>query len=387
MKKQLLPLLFLFAAVSANAQQDIFAISGKNVPRIEFNDFKSLNNDGSSATSIFDVNAQANVKSQQRKSPVTEDKNAYGNAQAMNLAALAYDASGDNLVYMPMFSSNIYVLNQKTKEITLVENEAARVTACDINSHITRMTAGHDGNIYVINNSGTQFLQIKKQNGQYSVSDLGIIQDDPSNGKNSFTAMETGFGGDMIADADNNFYVFSGSGNVFRVSPKLLRAKFIGKIKGLPETYSVNGAAVNSRGKIVVASAKGAPMYEFDLVDLEASALNRDENHHIYDLASKYFANDRKAVAAVSANIEIYPTKVDDRTITVNINDKKINGNLKLSVFDAAGRSVSAMVLPVKKGSLRQQITLSNVVAGAYLVTIADESGNSLLTKKILVTK
>jgi hypothetical protein len=387
MKKQLLPLLFLFAALSANAQQDIFAISGKNVPRIEFNDFKSINADGTSAASFFDVNAQANVKSQQRKTAVTEDKNAYGNAQAMNLAALAYDASGENLVYMPLFSSNVYVLNKKTKEIILVENEVARVTACDINSHITRMTTGHDGNIYAINNSGTQFLQIKKQNGQYSVSDLGIIQDDPSNGKNSFTAMETGFGGDMIADADNNFYVFSGSGNVFRVSPKLLRAKFIGKINGLPETYSVNGAAVNSRGKIVVASAKGAPMYEFDLVDLEASALNRDENHHIYDLASKYFANDRKAVAAVSANIEIYPTKVDDRTITVNINDKKINGNLKLSVFDAAGRSVSAMVLPVKKGSLRQQITLSNVVAGAYLVTIADESGNSLLTKKILVTK
>jgi len=37
-------------------------------------------------------------------------------------------------------------------------------------------------------------LQISKKNGQYSVLDLGIVKDAASNGKNSFTAMETGFG-------------------------------------------------------------------------------------------------------------------------------------------------------------------------------------------------
>ena len=58
---------------------------------------------------------------------------------------------------MPMFSSNIYILNPKTKEITLVENNIARVSSCDINSHITRMATGYNGNIYAVNNAGTQF--------------------------------------------------------------------------------------------------------------------------------------------------------------------------------------------------------------------------------------
>jgi hypothetical protein len=64
-----------------------------------------------------------------------------------------------------------------------VENNVARVTSCDINSHITRMTTGYDGNIYAINNSGTQFLQISRKGNQYVVNDLGIIKDDASNGK------------------------------------------------------------------------------------------------------------------------------------------------------------------------------------------------------------
>lgn len=388
MKKHLFPIILLLLGNTISAQQDFFALSGKDSPRIEFSDFRAMNSDGSSGQSIFGVSSEANVVSQSRKTAVTEDKNTYNHAQSMTLAALALDSSGNNLVYMPMFSSNIYVLNQKTKEITLVENSVARVTSCDINSHITRMTTGYDGNIYAINNAGTQFLQISKKNNQYVVADLGIIQDDTSNGKNSFTAMETGFGGDMIADADNNFYVFSTSGNVFKVSSKELKAKFVGKISGLPENYSVNGAAVNSKGKVVVASAKGAALYELNLDDLEAKQLPGEQNIHIYDLASKYFANNRVAATTTAlANIDIYPTKVDQQTITVNVNDKAVKGNIKVNIFDISGKSVMSTNLSVKDGNLNQQIQLRNLVTGAYLVNITEESGKTLLSKKILVTK
>lgn len=387
MKKHLFPIVLLLFGNTINAQQDFFALTGKNSPGIEFNDFRAMNSDATSGESIFSVSSEAKVTSQARNSVITEIKNAYSNSQATTLAALAFDSSGNNLVYMPMFSSNIYVLNQKTKEITLVENTVARVTSCDINSHITRMATGYDGNIYAINNAGTQFIQIGKKNNQYIVNDLGIIKDDVSNGKNSFTAMETGFGGDMIADADNNFYVFAASGNVFKVSTKELNAKFVGKITGLPENYSVNGAAVNSKGNIVVASAKGAALYELNLDKLEAKQLPGEQNLHIYDLASKYFANDRAVTKNIFANIDIYPTKVDDQNITVNVNDKSVKGNIKVNIFDISGKSVMSSTLSVKDGNLNQQIYLRNLVTGAYLVNIAEESGKTLLSKKIIVTK
>ncbi|MGD1319110.1 T9SS type A sorting domain-containing protein [Chryseobacterium sp. 2R14A] len=387
MKKHLFPIILLLLGNTVSAQQDFFALTGKNSPGIEFSDFRAMNSDGTSGESIFGVSSEAKVISQARKSAITEVKNPYSNSQATTLATLAFDASGNNLVYMPMFSSNIYVLNQKTKEITLVENTVARVSSCDINSHITRMATGYDGNIYAINNAGTQFLQISKKHDQYIVSDLGIIKDDASNGKNSFTSMETGFGGDIIADADNNFYVFSASGNVFKVSTKELKAKFVGKITGLPENYSVNGAAVNSKGNIVVASAKGAALYELNLNSLEAKQLPGEQNLHIYDLASKYFANDRVAATNTFANIDIYPTKVEDQTITVNMNDKSVKGNIKVNIFDISGKSVMSSNLSVKDGNLNQQIQLRNLVTGAYLVNITEESGKTLLSKKILVTK
>ncbi|AZB01310.1 T9SS C-terminal target domain-containing protein [Chryseobacterium joostei] len=388
MKKHLFPLFLLFLGINIHAQQDFFAITGKDTPGINFNDFRAM--DAVNATSgekIFTAESSSKIFSQARKGSVAENKNSFNNSQAVTMAALAYDFSNNNLVYMPMFSSNIYVLNPQTKEITLVENNVARVSSCDINSHITRMTAGYDGNIYAVNNAGTQLLQMSKKGGQYVVNDLGIIKDDPSNGKNSFTAIETGFGGDMIADVDNNFYIFSASGNVFKVSVKDLSAKFVGKIAGIPDNYSVNGSAVNAQGKVVIASAKGAPLYEVDLKSLQAKQLPGEQNLHIYDLASKYFANDKKSSSSIITNLEIYPTKVDEHFINVHLSNKNVKGNLKLTIFDLSGKNVMNESLSVKDGSLDQKVYLRGLINGAYIVSIADESGKILLTKKILVAE
>ncbi len=388
MKKHLFPLFLLVLGANVQAQQDFFAIAGKDISSIVFSDFRVMDAaNGTSGEKVFSSEMAAKVFSQDRKGFVAEDKNSYSHSQAVTMAALAYDPSNNNLVYMPMFSSNIYILNAKTKEITLVENTVSKVASCDINSHITRMATGYDGNIYALNNAGTQLLQISKKGDQYTVRDLGIITDDVSNGKNSFTAMETGFGGDMIADAENNFYVFSASGNVFKVTTKDLKAKFVGKISGIPDNYSVNGSAVNSKGKVVIASAKGDSLYEVDLQTLQAKALPGGEKPHIYDLASRYFANDRTSPVNALANIDIFPTRVNEHVINVNVNDKSVKGHLKLSVFDISGKNVSKQDLSVKDGSLSQQVLLKNLINGAYIVNIADESGRVLLSKKIIVTE
>ncbi|WP_278354169.1 T9SS type A sorting domain-containing protein [Chryseobacterium gleum] len=387
MKKHLFPLFLLLLGVNAQAQQDLFAITGKNTQSITFNDFRAIDGtNGTSGEKLFTADSSAKVFSQTKKGVVTEDKNSYSNSQAVTLAALAYDASNNNLVYMPMFSSNIYILNPKTKEITLVENNVARVSSCDINSHITRMAAGYNGKIYAVNNAGTQFLEISRKDGQYLVNDLGIIKDDTSNGRNSFTAMETGFGGDMVADADNNFYIFSASGNVFKVVTKDLKAKFIGKIAGIPDNYSVNGSAVNAQGKVVIASAKGGTLYEVDLATLQAKQIPGEEGLHIYDLASKYFVNDKPSTVNTFAGLDIYPTRVDEHYINVHTGNK-IKGTVKLNIFDMSGKNVMTQDVSVKDGSSDEKVYLKGLVTGAYIVNITDESGKVIFNKKILVTK
>lgn len=141
----------MLSAANVYAQQDFFALTGKDTPSIIFSDFRVLDGTtGVSGDKVFTADASIKVFSQNRGTTVTEDKNTYNNAQAVNMATLAYDPFNNNLVYMPMFSSNIYVLNAKTKEITLVENNVDRVTSCDINSHMTRMASGY-GRKYLCN--------------------------------------------------------------------------------------------------------------------------------------------------------------------------------------------------------------------------------------------
>lgn len=387
MKKHLFPLFLLFFGVSVQGQ-DFFALTGKDTAGINFSDFRVLNAmNGTSGERIFTADSPSKIFSQSRKGVVVEDRNSFNNSQAVTMAALAYDSSNNNLVYMPMFSSNVYTLNANTKEITLIENDVVKVSSCDINSHITRMTAGFDGNIYAMNNAGTQFLQISKKNGRYAVIDLGIVKDDPSNGKNSFTAMESGFGGDMIADTENNFYVFAASGNIFKVSSKELKAKFLGKITGIPDNYSVNGSAVNEQGKVIVASAKGSPLYEVDLTTLQAKQLPGEQNLHIYDLASKYFINNKISSNNTSNIIDIYPTRVDEHFINVQIHNKNIKGNLKLNVYDLSGKNIIVQNLSNKDSATEQKVYLKELIKGAYIVSITDESGKIILNKKILVTE
>ncbi len=150
--------------VSVQAQQDIFAITGKDTQSISFNDFRAIDaTSGNSGEKFFSADSSAKVFSQGKRGVIAEDRNSYNNSQAVTMAALAYDPSNNNLVYMPMFSSNIYVLHPQTKEITLIENNVARVSSCDINSHMTRMATGYNGNIFAVNNAGTQFLEISKK--------------------------------------------------------------------------------------------------------------------------------------------------------------------------------------------------------------------------------
>ncbi|REC46343.1 T9SS type A sorting domain-containing protein [Chryseobacterium pennipullorum] len=388
MKKLLFPLFLVLLGVNAHAQQDFFAITGKNTQSIDFKDFRVINpTTGTSGAKIFTAESSPKIFSQSGRGIISENRNSYNNSQAVTMAALAYDPANNHLIYMPMFSSNIYVLNPHTGAIILVENTVAKVSSCDINSHITRMASGYDGNIYAVNNAGTQLLQISKEGGQYTVNDLGIIKDDPSNGRNSFTAMETGFGGDMVADSHNNFYIFSASGNVFKVSTKELKARFVGKIKGIPEHYSVNGAAVNEGGKVVVASAKGAPMYEVDMGSLQATKLPGEEGLHIYDLASKYFVNDRISSSVAMTDFDIYPTKVDEKYINVHMGKKSVKGSIKLNIYDMAGKNVMNDSFTIKEGAGDQKVFLRHLVSGAYIVNIMEESGKILFSKKIIITE
>jgi hypothetical protein len=385
MKTKLLSFAMLSLAVSAFAQQDFFALTGKNTSNIVFSDFRTLDVEhGVSGQIIFSSESSSKVFSQVQNRIVNEEKTSFNNAQSTSMASLALDGQNGKLVYIPMFSSNVYVLDQKTQDITLVESMAIKSFPCDIGSHITRMTAGYDGNIYAMSNSGSQLIQISGKDGKYTVVDLGMIKDDSSNGANSIKEVKIGYGGDMVADIDNNFFVFSASGNVFKVSPKLMIAKFLGKISGFPENYSLNGAAVNAKGNIVTGSAVGGSMYEISLNDLQAKPIAGNLHLPIYDLASQYFIGE-KLVANATSGVEIFPTKVDEDFFNLRIDDPKIKGSVTVEIYDFSGIKILQKTIPSIEKNRMQKIDLNNLKSGIYLVSVLSGNKKIILNTKIAV--
>ncbi|UQB67254.1 T9SS type A sorting domain-containing protein [Epilithonimonas zeae] len=382
MKKSLSTLLLLFIGASSFAQQDIFALTGKDAANIIFQDFRALDSrKGITENILLSGKDQPRVYSSKLNKDISEDVESSANALSSQIAALAVDGRG-KLVYMPMFSSNIYILDSKTKDITLLENNLSNPTSCDTGSQFSRMATGNDGNVYALSNSGSQLLKISSKDGKYAVTDLGVVKDDSGNGENQLSKMQTGFGGDMIADDNNNFYVFSAFGSIFKVSLNDMKAKFVGKIKSLPENFSINGAAVNSEGKIVLASAKGGVFHTLNLETLQAEKMNNNLNMPIYDLGSPYVLKSNKLAVDINKN-DIYPTKVSEGFVNVRIaNNQKGNANVK--VYNASGNLVSNQTITNISNS-ENRIELGKLVSGVYVVNVESENGKTIVSKKIVV--
>ncbi|MCD9856377.1 T9SS type A sorting domain-containing protein [Epilithonimonas sp. JDS] len=382
MKKSLSTLILLFIGANSFAQQDIFALTGKETANIIFQDFRALDSKkGITEKILLSEKDQPKTFSTKLDKEIFEDKKSFANAVASQIAGLAVDGRG-NLVYMPMFSSNIYILDSKTKDIILLENNLSNPTACDTGSQFSRMTIGNDGNIYALSNSGSQLLKISRINGKYAVSDLGIVKDDSGNGDNQLSKMQTGFGGDMIADDNNNLYVFSSTGNVFKVALKEMKAKFIGKVKGLQDNFSINGVAVNAEGKIVLGSAKGGVLHSLNLETLQAEPMNGNINLPIYDLGSSYVLRSNKNIASIDKN-EIYPTKVSDGFVNIRLGSSQ-KGNAQVKIYSLAGALVKENKITNINNS-ETKIELGKLVSGVYLVNVESENGKTIISKKIIV--
>lgn len=389
MKKILFPAVLAFLSFQVKAQ-NIFAITGKQSPQIIFNDLRLLDTKiGTSGEILFSVDSVPNVFSQTLQSSFKESKESVHNSQTPSMASLAFDRKTNSLFFVPMFSSDVYVMNNRTKQITLVENSAVKSTSCSVESHLTRMTATKDGNIYAMSNSGSQLIKISTEKGRYSVQDLGKITDISTNREMSISKMLTGFGGDMIADAQNNLYVFSASNNVFKINIGNLTSEYIGSVTGLPTNYSINGSAVNSAGNVVVGSATGKGLYEIDFKNFEARQIAGNFQMPVYDLASSYFLND-KIVAdqnEMYAGISIFPTKINEHFFSIKINNENVKGNLKVEMIDLLGNKILRQNINVLQNNSEFKINFNRSSVGVHVINIIDESGKIIFNEKILVEK
>lgn len=312
------------------------------------------------------------------------------------VAASAYDSKTNRLFFTPMRSNELryFDLNKGTNMVYYVRNTALK-NFQDVgeNDVITRMCFGSDGYGYALTNDANHLIRFSSGD-KITITDLGSVRDGDDNESISIRNMCTSWGGDLVADAFGKLYVISMKKNVFKIDPQTMVADFVGTVSNIPDDYTVNGAAVDEKGSIVVSSAtKTNHYYSFDLNTLQATALKAQQGdvYNASDLASCHFAFENvtkpkdNPAAAVKGNsvISFYPNPVVSRTVNVAFDGLKGKQNLQL--VDAKGNIVYNKVVNVTDKSVTQIQLPYNVRSGTYILKVSDSNGRQQYSGKIIV--
>lgn len=354
--------------------------------------------DGYSALQTFyDAGTKQAISNTEAGKNILNGTAVFGNG----VAALAYDRRNDRLWFTPMFIDQLRYIDLKTMKVFVVTTQGMTgmtEKTSDQANIVTRMVIASDKNGYALTNDGFHLLRFSTGKN-VSITDLGSLVDAPSNNGVSIHNACSSFGGDVIADDNGNLIVFSAAKHVFSIDPSTKVATHLGFIKGLPDNFSVNGAAVNDQNQVVLTSAVVASAgYTVDMRTLVASATNAGgEVWESSDLANSNILQTRKSstvstpelipqdLTLSNTQIQIYPNPVTDNQFMLQFNQLD-KGNYTIVVTDVMGRQVIQQAISINNESQRQlmKIPASNA-KGIYLVKVTNENGVAKFAQKLII--
>lgn len=311
------------------------------------------------------------------------------------VAAIAYDAKSNRLYYTQMLGNQLRYLDLNgtvpksyavtTQLLKNFRNEAGEASV------ITRMVIASDGNGYALTNDNEHLIRFSTGK-QTKITDLGRLLDAPANGDKSIRTQFTSWGGDMIADANGNLYLFTMMRQVYKINPNTRLATFLGEIKNIPEDYNINAAMVEGGENVIVGSStKTTGYYRVNLTTLQATPINTttEQVYNVSDFANANFAFDNKmdAVAKTleTSTVSAYPNPVTSGRLQIQFSNFK-NGKYVILLSETGGKTVLKKEVKVS-GSQTENISVASAAAGAYLVSVIDAKGETVYSNKIIVSK
>ncbi|WP_170971145.1 T9SS type A sorting domain-containing protein [Ilyomonas limi] len=405
------PILLLSLAVSfvtilpqAQAQKNTaFAITGEVKGNLNWTVLREVNlSNGSLVRNIYiplsQKPAHVDAVTGNVINAAASNQPAVGSSQSLS-AASAYDAGQNRLYFISLFGNELqYIdLNQRELKIFHVENQHVKqfVSRPGEADNITRMAFGSDGYGYALTNGGNHLIRFSTGKNIH-ITDLGSLKDGKNNGDISVHTQAESWGGDMVADDGGNLYLFTIAGHVFKINPANMTADFLGTIKNLPAPYSVNAAAVDENGQIVVSSSLDANnYYRVDLSTLEASAIDQKEEK-VFNASD--FANGNFIACGIKKtdvptirvkeftgkSIAVYPNPVKNKTVHVYFNNI-VQGKSTIEVAELSGKKVAGTAAYVSVKGQTQTIQLpAAITPGMYVVRVIN-ADKSVFSENIVV--
>jgi len=289
---------------------------------------------------------------------------------------------------------------------------------------ITRMVIASDGNGYAITNNANHLIRFTTGKNPV-ITDLGSLSDDVKNAGYSVHG-SGGYGGDVIADAQNNLYLVTANRNVFKISIDNKVAAYMGSIQGLPKGFTTNGAMVESGSKVIVCSSQSTQgYYRFDLNNLQAEKVSGSAQvFNASDLANANLAFDKekkkkkdkedkdiirqdvvvtetaaepapeeqargaKANEVITPNaISVYPNPVTNGYVRLSF-DNQPSGKYQVQFLDIGGKIISTQEVTINNKVQVEEFRLpAMMTSGNYLVKITNKTSNESVTNKLVVSK
>ncbi len=319
------------------------------------------------------------------------------------VAAAAYDKKHNKLFFTPMSLSELrwLDLSSNAENPTFYTLHSPLLNPGNTNddaNHFTRMTIGADGNGYALTNDGNHL--IKFTTGKKTViTDLGSLIDASVNNQISVHNKCTSWGGDIIADALGNLYLFTASKNVFKIDIEKRIATHLGSITGLSGAYTLNGAAVDNDDNVIISSANTFEgFFKVNIKELSASKLNSaGQIFNASDLANGnlLFASQvRNSVGSapliqreVIGNqfMSIYPNPVFGSQFKVTF-ENKATGEYNIALTDVQGKIIMTKKVYVKSAGQVETIQMKTKPAnGMYMIKVTNASKRSVFSDKIVI--
>jgi hypothetical protein len=256
------------------------------------------------------------------------------------------------------------------------------------------MTIGADGYVYGMSNDGNGFFRISTSAKKPVIENLGILSDDAANGAMSIHSSCSSWGGDMIASADGSLYIFSMYQQVFKVNPTDKKATWLGKIQGLPADFTVNGAAVDTDGSIVLSSSTLTGKYAIinDPAVLNATVKQHPGWYNASDLASGNLLFSKKDAVVFGefdrstqqSGVGVYPNPVTNGQVIVHFKDG-LSGKHSLDLLDISGAVQQQSSVNLNGQAQRVTIRTGVLAQGIYLLRVTNGQRREVETIKVMI--
>lgn len=412
--------LIVFSPKIFSQTQTAFAITGHGNGDFNWSDIRSIDMTSGNVNAVLFENGKTNFSFVNAETGTQVGKDAFTVPAPVSLklntaipnvainpsptilmsAAIAYDQKHGKIFFASMRTGKLMWLDMKspsnapafyTIDQPLVKNENVNDEAFNI----TRMTIGANGNGYALTNDANHLITFTTGN-KIVITDLGNIVDAESNKTISIHNRCSSWGGDIVADAFGKLFLFTAAHQVFEIDVNTRIATFKGAVLNLPATFSLNGAAVDKDGNVMVSSANTFDgFYRIEMKDLSATKLpTTGKVFNASDLASSFLLNQNQTMGAATLPqvdvignrfISIYPNPVSNGQIKISF-DKQVAGEYKVELRDLEGRLIDYKKVYIKlAGQLENFKFHSKPVKGLYVVKVTDAESRELFSDKLLV--